>query len=33
MAIVEHVTDLPAVPAEEERKSRAPELPDPALFW
>ena len=32
MAIVENVTDLPTVPAEEERK-RAPELPDPALFW
>jgi hypothetical protein len=33
MAIVDHVTDLPTVPAEEERTSRAPELPDPALFW
>jgi hypothetical protein len=33
MAIVEPVTDLPTIPAEGESKSRAPELPDPALFW
>jgi hypothetical protein len=33
MATADPATDLPTIPAETEGKSRAPELPDPALFW
>jgi len=33
MATADPATDLPVIPAEGEKKARAPELPDPSLFW
>ena len=33
MATADPATDLPTISTEGERRSRAPELPDPALFW
>jgi hypothetical protein len=33
MATADPATDLPIVSSETEGKSRAPEMPDPALFW
>jgi len=33
MATADPATDLPTISTEPEPKSRAPELPDPALFW
>jgi hypothetical protein len=33
MATADPATDLPTIPTEGEARARAPELPDPALFW
>ena len=33
MATADPATDLPTISTEGEQRSRAPELPDPALFW
>jgi hypothetical protein len=33
MATADPATDLPTISTETDTKSRAPELPDPALFW
>ena len=33
MATADPATDLPVITTEAEPKSRAPEMPDPALFW
>jgi hypothetical protein len=33
MATIDPATDLPIVSSETERRSRAPEMPDPSLFW
>jgi hypothetical protein len=33
MATADPATDLPTIPAEGEPRARAPQLPDPALFW
>jgi hypothetical protein len=33
MATADPATDLPTIPTEREPRARAPELPDPALFW
>lgn len=33
MATADPATDLPIITSENERKSRAPDMPDPSLFW
>jgi hypothetical protein len=33
MATADPATDLPTIPPEGQAKARAPELPDPSLFW